>query len=318
MTIRNTTALTTTAIAAALAGVLIAAPAAAQSGSTSQSATGQSATGQSATGQSATGQSATGQAAGQTGNQEMSETAQRCLEDLRQVDQRLAESGYGRVGPEGYGTYGGAYRERPAGTAAGDAAGTASMGGLTSPRQDMQTLLRAGYIMAITGHGEGCQTVVQTAQDMGDRYTRALEEGDRQEALRQWRNEYLGSAIGVAELDRPMRIDEIIGADVRNLQDERLGEIEDVVLGANGEIDYVLLERGGFLGLGTEEVAVRWQDLKVTPSPYRDTLILDVREDVLENAPTVDDETRLGLGQDEQHRRDIDGFWEQTFGEKRG
>jgi hypothetical protein len=289
-----------TALGATLAAALLAAPAMAQT--------------------TTTGNQAQNQGQNQ-GDREMSQAAQQCLEDLRQVDRQLAEVGYGRVGPEGYGTYGGAYQRRlgTAGTATTGAAGTGAMDvGLTSPRQDMSTLLRAGYIMAMTGHGEECQTVVQTAEQMGDRYRQALEEGDTQEAMREWRGEYLGSAIGVAEMEQPLRVDEILGADVRNMEDEDLGDIEDVVLGPDGKVQYVLIERGGFLGMGQEQVAVRWQDLKATPSPYRDTLILDVSEQTLEQAPTVEEDARTGLLDDEERRRSIDSFWDESLGERRG
>lgn len=310
MTIEYKTRTTMTALGATLAAAILAAPALAQSTDQNQNQNQNQAQTQTQT--------------QNQGDREMSQAAQQCIEDLRRVDQDLAEAGYGRVGPEGYGTYGGAYRTRvgtagTGGTAGTDAVGTGTMmgTGLTSPRQDMSTLLRAGYIMAVTGHGEECQTVVQTAEQMGDRYRQALEEGDTQEAMRQWRGEYLGSAVSVAEMEQPLRIDEILDADVRNMEDEDLGDIEDVVLGPDGKIEYVLIERGGFLGMGQEQVAVRWKDLKATPSPYRDTLILDVPEQALEQAPTVEDDARTGLLDDEERRRSIDSYWDDTVG-KRG
>lgn len=266
-------------------------------------------------------QGATQSQGGQDGNRQepkqMSQGAQACLEQLQQVDQRLAEYGYGRVGPEGYGNYGGAYRTPgDTGAATGTAEPTPGMAGagrLTSPRADMQTLLRAGYIMALQDEAEGCQSVLQTAQDIGNRYQQALKSGDiDREALQEWRGEYLATAVPVSEAKQPMSIEQIVGSDVRNLQDEDLGDVEDVVLGAGGGIQYVLISRGGFLGIGEDRIPVRWEDLRVTADPYRDTLVLDVEESALENAPRVQSADRSGLVTDEARQQEIEQYWQQT------
>lgn len=245
-------------------------------------------------------------------NQQLSEGAQQCLDRLQQIDQRLAEYGYGRVGPEGYGNYGGAYRAPEATTTTAEPApGMPGAGRLTSPRTDMQTLLRAGYIMALQGEDQGCQAVVQTAQDIGDRYQQAFETGEvDREALQTWRGEYLATAVPVSEADEPMTVEEIIGSDVRNPRDEDLGDVDDVVLWPEGGIQYVLVARGGFLGIGEERIPVRWEDLRITPSPYRDTLVLDVEEQAFESAPRVQSADRSSLATDEAQRQTIDSYWD--------
>ena len=55
----------------------------------------------------------------------------------------------------------------------------------------------------------------------------------------------------------------MIGAKVRNAAKETVGSIEDVYLDAKGAVDSVVVSVGGFLGVGTKHVVVKWSDLKV-------------------------------------------------------
>ena len=55
----------------------------------------------------------------------------------------------------------------------------------------------------------------------------------------------------------------LIGAKVHNAEKETVGSIEDVYLDAKGAVDSVVVSVGGFLGVGTKHVAVKWSDLKV-------------------------------------------------------
>jgi ElaB/YqjD/DUF883 family membrane-anchored ribosome-binding protein len=49
---------------------------------------------------------------------------------------------------------------------------------------------------------------------------------------------------------------EIVGKDVYGADNRNMGEVEDVVMGANGQVDSVLVDVGGFLGLGARRVAI--------------------------------------------------------------
>lgn len=239
---------------------------------------------------------------------QMSEQAQACLRDLEQMDRRLAEAGYGRAGPRGYGVYGAPYgRTTPPATAG--RTGALEPVAASTPRADMYVMMRAGYIMAVHGHDEGCQAVVQAVDAIGDRYEEAIRTGqiDEQE-MQRWRGEYLGAAVKVSELQRPLRADEIIGTDVRNMRDEDLGDVEDVVLGSDGQIKYVIVSTGGFLGMGEELVPVRWNDLRMTTEPYRDTLVLDVSEDTFQQAPRVENRNFSNLTADADNT--FERFWE--------
>jgi uncharacterized protein YrrD len=103
----------------------------------------------------------------------------------------------------------------------------------------------------------------------------------------------------------------VLGADVRNLQDEDLGDIEDVVLNEQGNIAYVLVGRGGFFGVGQDLVPVRWQDLRSVPNA--DTFVLDVGQEVLEQAPAVDRDAFADSDAYAQRRSEIDAYWDEQL-----
>jgi sporulation protein YlmC with PRC-barrel domain len=56
----------------------------------------------------------------------------------------------------------------------------------------------------------------------------------------------------------------LIGRRVRNAQDETVGDINSVIISQDGSVSAVIVGVGGFLGIGEREVAIRWQDLRVT------------------------------------------------------
>lgn len=55
----------------------------------------------------------------------------------------------------------------------------------------------------------------------------------------------------------------LLGANVRNQANETVGEIEEVFVGTDGAIKTVVVSVGGFLGVGSKNVAVKWSDIKV-------------------------------------------------------
>lgn len=246
--------------------------------------------------------------------QGMSKEARACIDRLEQTDRRLAEVGYGRVGPGGYGVGAPVDRAAPSATTR---SGTLAAGAST-PRGDMQVLMRAGYIMAMNGYGSGCQEVAKAADRMGNRYAEAVRSGDVDPGeMRSWRAEFLNSAVMADSLDRPLSADEIIGADLRNTRDEDLGDIDDVVFGADGQPHYVIVSTDGFLGLGEDQVPVRWQDLRVTAEPYRDTFVLDVSEQDFDDAPRLEGLPPTGL-MDEGRGQAFDTYWDGRVGQDRG
>ena len=250
---------------------------------------------------------------------QQTQVAEQCLQDMRELSRELVEAGYGIGGPAGYGVAGdpaveGAPGAAGVGGAAGYGAGAPVGGwyGTYGPRRGMNTVLAAAEVFAINGREEACQDVLAELRDMHEERVAQLEEaGIAPEEVRSWRQELLVQAQPVTEVGGTIRIDNVLGADLRNLQDEDLGDIEDVVLDDQGNLAYVLVGRGGFFGLGQDLVPVRWQDLRAVPDA--DTFVLDVDEEVLEQAPTVDRDAFADSDAYGQQQTEIDSYWDQQL-----
>ena len=86
--------------------------------------------------------------------------------------------------------------------------------------------------------------------------------------------------------DRPLAIPnagEIIGLNVINPDGRDLGRVDDLVIGEDGRIDYVVIRRGGFLGFFRRRVAVPWA--ASAPHVQENVLILDLSPERLDGAP---------------------------------
>ena len=49
---------------------------------------------------------------------------------------------------------------------------------------------------------------------------------------------------------------QLVGKDVYGADNRNIGDVEDVVMGANGQVESILIDVGGFLGLGARRVAI--------------------------------------------------------------
>ena len=94
-----------------------------------------------------------------------------------------------------------------------------------------------------------------------------------------------GSAVGSGSV--LMGADTLVGYDVYNTAGQDLGDIKDIMLNVfDGKVSYVVLEFGGFLGMGEKLFAVPWEALKLDAENKRFTL--DVGKDRLKDAPGFD------------------------------
>jgi hypothetical protein len=89
-----------------------------------------------------------------------------------------------------------------------------------------------------------------------------------------------------AQQDEEMLASTLIGTPVYNAANESLGEINDVLLAADGRLKAVGIGVGGFLGLAERDVAVPWAALGVSQDQDQDLqLRLEVSREQLEQAP---------------------------------
>ncbi|NYZ15165.1 PRC-barrel domain-containing protein [Azospirillum sp. RWY-5-1] len=60
-------------------------------------------------------------------------------------------------------------------------------------------------------------------------------------------------------------VDRLMGKDVIGRDDEKLGEVEDVILGPDGQARKLVLARGGFLGMNEKQVAIDFNLVQSRP-----------------------------------------------------
>jgi hypothetical protein len=78
----------------------------------------------------------------------------------------------------------------------------------------------------------------------------------------------------------------LIGQPAVNAKNETIGDINDLVTDQNGKVIAALIGVGGFLGLGEKDVAVRFEDLKLTRDDDNNVkVMLDLNKDTLTSAP---------------------------------
>lgn len=104
---------------------------------------------------------------------------------------------------------------------------------------------------------------------------------------------------------RDARASKLIGMDVRNPQNERLGEIKDLIIDVrNGRVQYAVLSFGGVMGLGDKLFAYPVAAFKTAAD--RDELVLNVDRDRLKEAPGFERSRWPNL---RQYAADVDRFF---------
>jgi sporulation protein YlmC with PRC-barrel domain len=71
------------------------------------------------------------------------------------------------------------------------------------------------------------------------------------------------------DLKNTWRSSKLIGLDVYNRADEKLGDINEVLLDTQGKVKAVVIGVGGFLGMGEHDIAVSMDRLKFVEEPHK-------------------------------------------------
>ena len=81
--------------------------------------------------------------------------------------------------------------------------------------------------------------------------------------------------------------DEIVGVNVKNYANEDLGEITEVMLDKlTGQVAYVVLESGTFLGMGGKLFALPWNALHYDDT--KECFKIDIDKEALKKSPGFD------------------------------
>lgn len=78
----------------------------------------------------------------------------------------------------------------------------------------------------------------------------------------------------------------LVGVPVVNANNESIGSITDLIADEDGKVIGVLIGAGGFLGIGQKDVAIRFEDLKLTRDENNDvTAMANISQDTVASAP---------------------------------
>ena len=111
--------------------------------------------------------------------------------------------------------------------------------------------------------------------------------------------------VAIDETDRLIASDKVEGTEVFSRSGERIGSIYNFMVDkVTGQVSYVVMSFGGFLGLGERYYPLPWKAL--TYDPQRGGYMIDIDREQLERAPSY------AAGEDPwndpEHRRNIFGF----------
>jgi sporulation protein YlmC with PRC-barrel domain len=88
------------------------------------------------------------------------------------------------------------------------------------------------------------------------------------------------------------RASKLVGVNVYNDANEKIGDINDVILDKSGKVENVILGVGGFLGMGEHYVAVSYDSLKWSNEPPRSTTASTTTSPNTRPATNVDSDKR--------------------------
>lgn len=71
------------------------------------------------------------------------------------------------------------------------------------------------------------------------------------------------------DLKGTWRSSKLMGLDVYNRADEKLGDINEILLDKDGKVKAVVIGVGGFLGMGEHDIAVSMDRLKFMEEPHK-------------------------------------------------
>lgn len=77
------------------------------------------------------------------------------------------------------------------------------------------------------------------------------------------------SAVRTSQQSDQWRASKFVGLNVYNANNEKIGDINELIIGKDGQIDTVVIGVGGFLGMGEHKVGLKWNQVKLVDEPVK-------------------------------------------------
>ncbi|MDD5204503.1 MAG: PRC-barrel domain-containing protein [Desulfobacterales bacterium] len=105
---------------------------------------------------------------------------------------------------------------------------------------------------------------------------------------------------------------DLIDKKVKNDQGQELGSVKDLIITRNGQVAYLIVAKGGVLGMGGDNIPIPFRNADL--SQQQDSIILsNIDKQQLENAPTIS-ENNFQMLEDPQFQREVFSY----YGQQRG
>jgi hypothetical protein len=88
--------------------------------------------------------------------------------------------------------------------------------------------------------------------------------------------------VDVVKVSTGYRASKVIGASVVNEANDTVGKVDDIIIGQDGKSPFVILSVGGFLGMGTKLIVLRYESLKATENKL---ILPGATKDALKDLP---------------------------------
>lgn len=103
------------------------------------------------------------------------------------------------------------------------------------------------------------------------------------------------SATALAAQNSTLNTDHWLASDVYKASvydpNNKIGDIDDLVINKDGSVSTAVIGVGGFLGVGQKDVAIPFTDLKVASNNDKTWFVLDRTKQDLKSAPAFDKST---------------------------
>lgn len=181
--------------------------------------------------------------------------------------------------------------------------------------RDLRTLRDAAFLLWSYGLHDDCERVLANireliaAPSMGQLGNNDEDEADQQLAASEPGTHRGGEIqgnrnapdarplININELGPGLRVDEIVGAEVRSSDDKIVGEVRNVVIGTKDRWDYAIVASDGFFIAGKDSIVVPLRYLQVNQA--RSSFFLRISSAQVKTVPLMPDQDYLWLANEE-------------------
>lgn len=101
-----------------------------------------------------------------------------------------------------------------------------------------------------------------------------------------------GTLVTQAQLRNGLSVERLLNMDVRGRNNNSIGEIDNMLVNADGEITAIVVDSGGFLDIGETHFRVPWQQVRIAPG--MEYASVPVAEDNIQNFNLFDEGVRKG------------------------